>query len=62
MTGTDSVNEPLHPSNDWTVFVPALLMVVVLGVGLIAFPQNSAPDQGCEEIAPGAKRPHEAGL
>jgi BCCT family betaine/carnitine transporter len=40
MASTDSLTEGLQPSNDWTIFIPALLLVVILGVGLIAFPEQ----------------------
>ena len=40
MSTADSTPAQMKPSNDWTVFLPALLAVVLLGGGLIAYPEQ----------------------
>ena len=42
MNSSDACPPALHPSNDWTVFLPALLLVVILGGGLLAYPEEGS--------------------
>ncbi len=42
MPKLDANTSEMKPSNDWTVFLPALIMVLLLGGGLIAFPEQGS--------------------
>ena len=44
-TAQDETGHP-DPTIDWTIFTPALLLIVVSGVGMIAWPERGGEMAG----------------
>ena len=42
MSATEDGSKHADPSIDWTIFTPALLLIVAIGAGMIAWPETGA--------------------